>query len=87
MAKLPEDEFKLLTEEELVKLCEEKPELLSHTFEGYCIQTGNRLLFGPQAQEANQCLRCFPDSHFVMIPLKYLSLEAPMHKRPVLRCI
>lgn len=86
MAKIPKAEFKLFTEEEMEVLLEEKPELLSHTFEGYCIQTGDRLLFGPQATEADQCIRCFPNSHFFMVPLKYLDPEPPV-ERPVLRSI
>ena len=71
MAKIPKAEFKLFTEEELEDLCKEKPELVDYTFEGYFVQTQNRLLFGQQATEADQCIRCFPNSHFFMVPLKF----------------
>lgn len=87
MARIPKCEYKLFTEEELEKLCETKPELMSHTFIGYCIQTEKQLLFGPDAQEDDHCLSCFPNSHFFMVPLRFLDPETPVNNKPVLRSI
>ena len=75
--------FKLYTEEELENLCDNKPALRDHTFNGYCIQTQKNLLYGPKAQKNDRCLNCFTNSHFYLVPLKLLgSEEATEEKQP-----
>ncbi len=73
--------FKLYTEEELENICDNKPALRDHTFKGYCIQTQKSLLYGPEAQNSDRCLNCYPNSHFYLVPLKLLGSEETIEEK------
>jgi hypothetical protein len=82
MLNMPNYKFKLYTEEELKNICNEKPVLKDYTFEGFCIQTQNCLLFGPGAQKSDRCPSCFPNSHFYLVPLDLLGADETIEEKP-----
>ena len=87
MAWIPKSKFKLVSEEDMYKLIEEKPELASQTFDGFCTWTDTHLIFGPLTKEVNQCACSLPDNHLVMMPIEFLNQEPADEKLPVLHSI
>lgn len=66
-------DFRLMTEEDFRSWLNNRPEMQQHHFEGYCTITENPVEYGPHQVSLHNCTNCYPESHFIMVPIELLN--------------